>query len=46
LRALRDTLGLGRDSTVLLFSTEGDTDPQRYRSVVWGGEFPTFDMAG
>ncbi|WP_058270614.1 diaminopropionate ammonia-lyase [Olsenella massiliensis] len=34
---LRDALGLGRDSQVLLFSTEGDTDPVRYRDVVWDG---------
>lgn len=41
LSALRDMLGLKSDSTVLLFSTEGDTDPERYRSVVWDGEYPT-----
>jgi len=41
LAPLRDALGLGEDSTVMLFSTEGDTDPERYRSVVWDGEFPT-----
>lgn len=34
---LRDHLGLNRDSKVLLFSTEGDTDPQRYKSIVWNG---------
>lgn len=38
---LRDVLGLGRDSKVLLFSTEGDTDPVRYREVVWGGAYAT-----
>lgn len=36
---LREALGLGRDSKVLLFSTEGDTDPVRYREVVWGGAY-------
>lgn len=41
LRGLRDALGLGEDSTVVLFSTEGDTDPARYRSIVWDGEYPT-----
>lgn len=35
---LRDALGLGEDSQVLLFSTEGDTDPQGYRDIVWGGQ--------
>ncbi|OFK23930.1 diaminopropionate ammonia-lyase [Olsenella sp. HMSC062G07] len=38
---LRDALELGRDSKVLLFSTEGDTDPVRYREVVWGGAYAT-----
>lgn len=33
-RELKDTLGLGEDSVVLLFSTEGDTDPQNYRAIV------------
>ena len=41
---LREALGLGADSSVLLFSTEGDTDPARYRSIVWDGEFPTVDF--
>ena len=38
---LRDVLELERDSKVLLFSTEGDTDPVRYREVVWGGAYAT-----
>jgi diaminopropionate ammonia-lyase len=37
----RDALGLNADSTVLLFSTEGDTDPNRYRDVVWEGQYPS-----
>jgi len=32
---------LGADSQVLLFSTEGDTDPERYRDIVWGGDYAT-----
>jgi diaminopropionate ammonia-lyase len=39
-RPLRDALGLNRDSRVLLFSTEGDTDPEQYRRIVWDGEYP------
>ena len=39
--ALREKLGLDRFSQVLLFSTEGDTDPEKYAKVVWGGEYPT-----
>lgn len=44
-RPLRDFLGLGARSSVLLFSTEGDTDPDRYRSIVWDGEFPTVGLS-
>lgn len=38
---LRGALGLGPDSRVLLVSTEGDTDPDRYRRVVWDGAWPS-----
>lgn len=38
---LREALELGRDSQVLMFSTEGDTDPDKYREIVWGGAYPT-----
>ena len=36
---LRRALELDRDSQVLLFSTEGDTDPEQYRKIVWEGEY-------
>ena len=39
-RPLRKALDLGRHSRVLLFSTEGATDPERYRRIVWDGEYP------
>lgn len=43
----RKMLGLNASSRVLLFSTEGDTDPQKYRSIVWDGEYPShFDEEG
>jgi diaminopropionate ammonia-lyase len=42
LKAARDALGLDKDSRVLLFSTEGDTDPEKYRSIVWDGEYPSY----
>jgi diaminopropionate ammonia-lyase len=32
--ASREALGLGPDSRVLLFSTEGATDPELYRRLV------------
>jgi len=33
--ALRQQLGLDAESVVMIFSTEGDTNPVRYRSIVW-----------
>ncbi len=38
---LKDALGLNEDSVILLFSTEGDTDPQKYEDIVWNGEIPS-----
>lgn len=38
-RNLRHELGLSKDSVVLLISTEGDTDPKRYKEIVWDGNF-------
>jgi diaminopropionate ammonia-lyase len=37
LAPVREELGLGSDSKVLCFSTEGDTDPVRYKQIVWDG---------
>ena len=34
---LRADIGLNEDSRVLVFSTEGDTDPERYKNIVWKG---------
>ena len=34
---LKAALGLDANSRVLLFSTEGDTDPENYRKIVWDG---------
>ncbi len=34
---LKTAIGLNEHSRVLLFSTEGDTDPERYRNIVWKG---------
>ncbi len=36
----RKALGLDASSRVLLFSTEGDTDPDMYRRIVWDGAYP------
>ncbi len=35
---LKEAIGLNEDSQVLMFSTEGDTDPENYRAIVWGGK--------
>lgn len=35
---LKAALKLDTDSQVLLFSTEGDTDPARYKEIVWDGK--------
>lgn len=34
--ALKKALHLDNKSKILLFSTEGDTDPDKYREIVWG----------
>ena len=40
-RDLREYIGLDRESQVLMFSTEGNTDPMKFRKVLWDGEYPT-----
>ncbi|MBM7866950.1 diaminopropionate ammonia-lyase [Heliobacterium gestii] len=40
LEEARIALNLTADSQVLLFSTEGNTDPDKYLSIVWDGECP------
>jgi len=37
---LGDEIGLTADSKVLCFSTEGDTDRENYRKIVWDGCWP------
>ena len=32
---IRETLGLNADAKIFLLSTEGDTDPEMYRRIVW-----------
>ena len=36
-KELREALKLDQNSKVLLFSTEGNTDPERYANIVWDG---------
>lgn len=35
-KKLREAIGLDENSQVLMFSTEGDTDPVNYKKIVWG----------
>ncbi len=47
LETLKETLNINSDSRILLFSTEGDTDPEMYRKIVWGlDEFGTGNGEG
>ena len=39
LTAMKEQLGLDENSRLLFIITEGDTDKQNYRSVVWGGAY-------
>lgn len=32
----KNAIGLDENSSVLIFSTEGDTDPENYKKIVWG----------
>lgn len=38
---LKEALKLDENSTILVISTEGDTDPVRYREIVWDGLYGT-----
>ena len=40
---LREAIGLDKNSEILMFSTEGDTDPDNYRKIVWNGASPSMD---
>lgn len=39
---LRKQLKLDENSRILCFSTEGDTDRENYRKIVWDGYYPSF----
>lgn len=41
LKDIKDLLGLDKESRVLCFSTEGDTDKVNYRRIVWDGAYPS-----
>ncbi|MDQ6596677.1 diaminopropionate ammonia-lyase [Bacillus salipaludis] len=41
LNVMKEMLKLNQDSKILIISTEGDTDPEHYRKVVWDGAYPS-----
>ncbi|MBU5484250.1 diaminopropionate ammonia-lyase [Clostridium sp. MSJ-11] len=40
---IKEKLKLDENSRVLFFSTEGDTDKENYRDVVWNGKYPSYE---
>jgi diaminopropionate ammonia-lyase len=38
---LKQELRIGPDSSVLFFNTEGATDPENYREILWHGKYPS-----
>ena len=38
-RNIKELMGINKKSVVLLINTEGDTDPESYRKIVWDGQF-------
>ena len=41
MKDLRDVLKLDKNSKIICFSTEGDTDPAMYKKIVWEGSYPS-----
>lgn len=39
MKLLKEALGLNQESVILMFSTEGDTDPDQYKHIVWDGAY-------
>lgn len=42
LKEIREQIGLNDESRILCISTEGDTDRNNYRRIVWDGLHPSF----
>ena len=38
---LKQDLAIDSDSTLLFFNTEGATDPENYREIIWHGKYPS-----
>lgn len=43
LAEMKEKLGLDAHSRILCISTEGDTDQQNYRDIVWGGKYSRYE---
>ena len=43
LEDIKNKLRLDKNSNILCISTEGDTDTQNYRNIVWGGKYSKFE---
>ncbi len=43
--SLKSRLGLDENSRILCFSTEGDTDRENYRKIVWNGRYGDYSNA-
>ena len=41
LAGMKQQIGLNQNSRILCFSTEGDTDRENYRKVLWDGAYPS-----
>ncbi|WED28932.1 diaminopropionate ammonia-lyase [Vibrio sp. DW001] len=39
-KSIAEEIGLDKDAVVMIFSTEGDTNADRYRQVTWEGALP------
>ncbi len=38
---MKEALGLDEHSRLLFFSTEGNTDRENYKAIVWEGKYPS-----
>ena len=41
-KELKEALQLNEDSIIICISTEGDTDKENYRKIVWEGYYPSY----
>jgi diaminopropionate ammonia-lyase len=42
-RDIREKLKLDESSVILIINTEGDTDPEKYREIVWDGAYSSVE---